>query len=131
MARKCTNVLQNVSLAKRRSGFTHVALICDDTSLQPRLPQILICNDAIFPVAKLESMRPKLPPNIRLWRRKTGWVTAEMMRDIVRELSAALGKLTSTCTVVLLLDTASVHTCPRFINMAARHKIACSSSLQS
>ena len=100
MARKCTKVLQNVSLAKRRSGFTHVALICDDTSLQPRLPQFLIGNEAIFPVAKLESMRPTLPPNIRLWRRKTGWVTAEMMRDIVRELSAALGELTSTCTVV-------------------------------
>ena len=124
MARKCTKVLQNVSLGKRRSGFTHVAMICDDTSLQPRLPQILLGNESIFPVAQLESMRPSLPPNIRLWRRNSGWVTAELMRDIVRELSGALGELTATRTVVLLLDTASVHGCPRFINMAARHKIA-------
>ena len=124
MASKSTKVLQNVPLSKRRCGFTHVAMICDDTSLQPRLPQILIGNEAIFPVAKLESVRPSLPPNIRLWRRKTGWVTAEVMRDIVRELSAALGELTATRTVVLLLDTAPVHLCERFINMAARHKIA-------
>ena len=124
MASKSTKVLQNVPLSKRRCGFTHVAMICDDTSLQPRLPQILIGNEAIFPVAKLESVRPSLPPNIRLWRRKTGWVTAEVMRDIVRELSAALGELTATRTVVLLLDTAPVHLGERFINMAARHKIA-------
>ena len=124
MASKSTKVLQNVPLSKRRCGFTHVAMICDDTSLQPRLPQILIGNEAIFPVAKLESVRPSLPPNIRLWRRKTGWVTAEVMRDIVRELSAALGELKATRTVVLLLDTAPVHLCERFINMAARHKIA-------
>ena len=124
MARKCTKVLQNVSLSKRRCGFTHVAMICDDTSLQPRLPLLLIGNEVIFPVAKLESMRPSLRPNVRLWRRKTGWVSTETMRDILRELSAALGELTATRTVVLLMDTAPVHTCARFINLAARHKIA-------
>ena len=51
-------------------------------------------------------------------------MTTEAMKDIVRELSAALGELTATRTVVLLLDTASVHTCPQFISLSARHNIA-------
>ena len=41
-------VVQNVGLAKLRAGFTHVALICDDVSLQPRLPQIMLGNERIF-----------------------------------------------------------------------------------
>ena len=116
-------VVQNVPLGKKRAGFTHVAMICDDTSLQPRLPQILLGNEAIFPVATLDAVRPTLPPNVRLWRRNSGWVTKDLLRDIIRELAIALGELTATHTVVLLLDTASMHICPRAIGMAARHGI--------
>ena len=122
-ARRRKTVVQNVPLGKKRAGFTHVAMICDDTSLQPRLPQILLGNEAIFPVATLDALRPTLPPNVRLWRRRSGWVTKDLLRDIIRELAIALGELTATHTVVLLLDTASMHICPRAIGMAARHGI--------
>ena len=122
-AKRRRPVIQNVPLGKRRAGFTHVALICDDASLQPRLPQILLGNEAVFPVATLDALRPTLPPNVQLWRRKSGWVNKGLLREIVRELSAALGELTATRTVVLLLDTASMHICQYFINMAARHGI--------
>ena len=122
-ARRRKTVVQNVPLGKKRAGFTHVAMICDDTSLQPRLPLILLGNEAIFPVATLDAVRPTLPPNVRLWRRNSGWVTKDLLRDIIRELAIALGELTATHTVVLLLDTASMHICPRVIGMAARHGI--------
>ena len=68
-------------------------------------------------------MRATLPPNIRLWRRKSGWVTKEMMREILKELCATLGELTTTHQVVLLLDTASVHICPLFLRAASRKGI--------
>ena len=96
-------------MGKRRAGFTHVAMICDGTSLQPHLPQILLGNEAVFPAATLDTLRPALPANVRQWRLKSGWVTKDLLRDIVRELSAALGELTATRTVVLLLGTASMH----------------------
>ena len=96
-------------------------MICDGTSLQPHLPQNLLGNEAVFPAATLDTLRPALPANVRLWRRKSGWVTKDLLRDIVRELSAALGELTATRAVVLLLGTASMHICQRFIGMAARH----------
>ena len=43
------------------------------------------------------------------------------MREILQELCAALGELTATHQVVLLLETASVHICPKFLR-AASHK---------
>ena len=55
-------VVQNVGLAKQRAGFTHVALICDNVSLQPRLPQILLGNESMFPAATVAALRDGFPP---------------------------------------------------------------------
>ena len=117
-------MVQNVGLAKQRAGFTFVALVCDDVSLQPRLPQFLLGNEAIFPASMVASMRETLPPNIRLWRRKSGWVTKPLMREILKELCVALGELTASHFVVLLLDTAGSHICPVFLRAASRRGIA-------
>ena len=89
-------LVQNVGLGKQRSGFTHVAFICDDVSLQPRLPQILLGNERLFPAATMEAIRGTIPPSVCLWRRKSGWVTKAMMLEILKELCAALGALTAT-----------------------------------
>ena len=88
-------LVQNVGLGKQRAGFTHVAMICDDVSLQPRLPQILIGNESLFPAATIGALQGTLPPNIHLWRRKSGWVTKGLMQEILKELGAALGVLTA------------------------------------
>ena len=116
-------LVQNVGLGKQRAGFTHIALICDDVSLQPRLPQILLGNERLFPAATIEALRGTLPPNNHLWRRKSGWVTKALMLDILKELCTALGALTATHQVVLLLDTAGVHICPKFLRAASRKGI--------
>ena len=113
-------LVQNVGLGKQRAGFTHVAMICDDVSLQPRLPQILIGNESLFPAATIGALQGTLPPNIHLWRRKSGWVTKGLMQEILKELCAALGDLLASRQVVLLLDTASVHICPQFLRAASR-----------
>ena len=116
-------VVQNVGLRKQRAGFTHVALICDNVSLQPRLPQILLGNESLFPASTIPALQAGLPQNIHLWRRKSGWVTKPLMREILRELCAALGELLATHQVVLLLDTAGVHICPLFLRAASRKGI--------
>ena len=114
-------VVQNVGLAKQRAGFTHVALICDNVSLQPRLPQILLGNESLFPAATVAALQDGLPQNIRLWRRTSGWATKALMREILKELCTALGEeLLASHQVVLLLDTAGVHICPMFLRAASR-----------
>ena len=72
----------------------------------------------------MASLRETLPANIRLWRRKSGWVTKPIMVEILKELCHALGELTATHFVVLLLDTAGTHICPVFMRAASRRGIA-------
>ena len=112
-------VVQHVGLGRQRAGFTLVALMCDDVSLQPRMPQILLGNESLFKATTVAALRPTLPPNIVLWRRKSGWVTKDLMQDILREICGALGARTTTHQVVLLLDTAGVHICPKFLRAAS------------
>ena len=116
-------MVQNVGLGKQRAGFTHVALICENVSLQPRLHQVLLGNESLFPASTMAALQAGLPPNLRIWRRKSGWVTKPLMREILKELCAALGELLATHQVVLLLDTAGVHICPMFLRAASRKGI--------
>ena len=40
-----TGFARKASRAQLRKGFSHIAVICDDTSLQPHLPQVLLVNE--------------------------------------------------------------------------------------
>ena len=111
-------LVQDVSTKRRRGGFTHIAMICDDASIQPRLPQILLGNERIFPKSLCHRLTRELAPNILLWRRKTGWVTKPLMREVLAQLLTSLGELTATHQVILLLDTAPVHICKHFLRQA-------------
>ena len=79
-------LVQNVGLGKQRAGFTHVVLICDDVSSPPRFLHILLWNERLFPAATIEALLDTLPPKSCLWRRKSAWVTREMMLEILKEL---------------------------------------------
>ena len=118
------DVVQNVPTTKKRGAFTHIGMICDDASIQPRLPQILLGNERMFSVATMNALRGELPGNVRVWRRKSGWVNKYMMREVLDALLAALGELTATRQVILLLDTCPVHICARFLAHAARHTVS-------
>ena len=121
--RKRQRVVQDVSTKRRRGAFTHIAMICDDPSIQPRLPQILLGNERIFPKSMVERLSGELAANILLWRRKSGWVTKPLMREVLAQLLRSLGELTATHQVILLLDTAPVHICRKFLAAAARRGV--------
>ena len=101
--------MQDVSRHKLRACFTHIAMICDDASLQPRLPQIFLGNEHVFPQRVIESIRPHLAKNILLWRRKSAWVNKATMVEVVRALAAALGPELAARRVLLLLDACKIH----------------------
>ena len=56
-----------------RGSLTFVAIIGDNATSQPRLPQVLIGNEHIR-VQDLQEIQQDLPPNVYVIRRKTGWV---------------------------------------------------------
>ena len=102
-------IVQDVSRQKLRGCFTHIAMICDDASLQPRLPQIFIGNEHIFAQRIVDATQPDLAKNILLWRRKSAWVQQSTMVEVVRALAAALGPDLGGRRVMLLLDACRVH----------------------
>ena len=101
--------MQDVSRQKLRGCFTHIAMICDDASLQPRLPQIFLGNEHIFTKRIVDATQPGLAKNILLWRRKSVWVNKRTMVEVVQALAAALGPELAARRVMFLLDSCSVH----------------------
>ena len=116
-------IVQDVSRQKLRGCFTHVAMICDDASLQPRLPQIFIGNEHIFAQRIVDAVQPDLPKNILLWRRKSAWVQHSTMVEVVRALAAALGGDLRERRVLLLLDACRVHMGVGFLRSCAARGI--------
>ena len=84
---KKTEIVQDVSRGKLLGCFTLIAMICDDASLQPLLPHILLGNEHIFQQRVLDELRPSLASNIHLWRRPSAWATRHTMVEVVQLLA--------------------------------------------
>ena len=62
----------------KRGSLTHVVLICDDTAVQPLLPQMIIGNEHILRVTDMQTLETETPANIYVVRAKSSWITAEL-----------------------------------------------------
>ena len=81
---------------------THIAVVCDDAALQPRLPQVIIANTKTILCRELPRLITKSAPNARLVRRQTSWNTAGLQEQVIgwlRGASAALYGPLHTCSV--------------------------------
>ena len=115
--------MQDVSRGKLRGCFTLIALICDDSSLQPLLPRILLGNEHIFQQRVLDHIRPALAPNIHVWRRPSAWATRDTMVEVVQLLARALGRTLQSRRVMLLLDACYIHMGRGFLRACAARGI--------
>ena len=120
---KKTEIVQDVSRGKLRGCFTLIAMICDETSFQPLLPQVLLGNEHIFQQRVLAELQPSLDRNIHLWRRPSAWATRRTMVEVVQLLARALGPVLHERRVMLLLDACYIHMGMDFLRACARRGI--------
>ena len=66
---------EQLSSAEEKAGLTYIAFITHDTSVQPRLPQILLGNEHVMTLKLLRDLRQTTPGNFRLWRRNQVGIT--------------------------------------------------------
>ena len=100
---------RKASRAQLRKAFSHIAIICDDTSLQPYLPQVLLVNERTVS-AELNRRWTSLPGcNAKLWRGKTAWISNKVFARIVRELGKVLRARAGGRQAILLLDAHQCH----------------------
>ena len=100
---------RKASRAQLRKAFSHIAIICDDTSLQPHLPQVLLVNERTVS-AELNRRWTSLPGcNAKLWRGKSAWINDEVFAKIIRELGKVLRARAGGRQAILFLDAHKCH----------------------
>lgn len=112
--------VQRVQRRKLRSMLTHVALVCDNTDIQPLLPQILLTNEHIVSKRDYLSLIPRLPNNILLWREKSAWTNVGILERILKCLRMSLAPVAHKYQVILSMDCARQHVPPRVAQAATR-----------
>ena len=106
---KSVRAVLNVSHGPRRTYLTHVAFVCDDSAVQPHLPQLIIANERTIPQSQLAALRGACPANVHVLRRRSSWVCGGLVAYIVRMLAAALAPFTGTRQPILFLDACRAH----------------------
>ena len=100
---------QTASRSAVRCFFTHVALICNDSAVQPLLPQVLFIAGNHLPWAVWSDIQRILPKNVFVRRQKSGWSNAEQHQIILRVLHLALGPVLAHMQPILSFDCAPIH----------------------
>lgn len=110
--RRTLGVVDPTQVANRhemRGQATHVAIICDDASVQPHLPQVIIGDPKLLPAAVCRELQQTIAPNVHLLRLRSRWTDAWIMQAVLKELAASIRRSGSGKQPVLLWDTAPSH----------------------
>lgn len=114
---------QRVSRATRRRCLTHVAVICDQTEVQPLLPQVILGNEATFQARRMATLRAACPGNVVLLRGKSAWNNHVVCAWIIGLIGHALAPLRDRYQPILLLDASRIHFAPQVLAACRRWRI--------
>ena len=99
---------------KQRAHFTYVAIVCDDPTLQPLLPQVLIFSEKQLGKARARELQKAMPPNVFVITQKTAWTNHRVHGRIVRLLGQVLAHFPER-QPILLQDAAGAHCQPEAV----------------
>ena len=101
---------QRLTTNELRGHVTYMSFICNESVLQPLLPQILIGNEHFFTLTKLQEVTG-LPGNILLWREKSAWSNHVLIRRAITTLHRCLyhSDLRWSRNVILVMDVHKSH----------------------
>lgn len=97
------------SLQERRSAISLVSLVADSEEVQRLLPQVFVSNEHVLSLDDVEELNATSPDNVFFLRRRSSWVNAELMVDVVKLLADRLGELRISRRVLLCMDTFRAH----------------------
>jgi hypothetical protein len=97
------------SLSLKHSAVSLVTFVCDDSAVQPRLPHVFVSNQHVLSLSDVAALNEGCPRNVFFTRRKSSWVNAQVLLEIIGLLVACLGDVLRTHTVVLYMDACRTH----------------------
>ena len=116
---------QAVTRGQTRACISHVALLCDDPAVQPKLPQYILANERTLRASILEELvsEGELLANTYISRRKSAWVDDASLALIAAHWGRVLTEWAAECQPILLVDACPAHLGRRFLRACARWKI--------
>lgn len=103
------HVEQGVSMRAQRGALSLLAFVTDDPEIQSHLPQVLIGNARLIPEPVARDFTAARQDRLFLLRRKSSWVQAKGLAEIVRLLGACLQPLAAGKFFILSMDACPVH----------------------
>ena len=94
--------------------FTLVAIVCNNTTIQPLLPQIIFLGASSITKAQFTALKNQLPSNVFLKRMPKGWNNSDEHRVIVKLLAVVLAKFPEF-RPILCFDAAPLHLTPQVL----------------
>ena len=118
-------ITQQVTRRQKRGTLSFLALLCDDPTIQPEVPQIIVGNEHVLPEAVRGALEAEslLMKNVTVLRRKSAWVNDEVLSKVAATWGKALRKYKDTHQPFLLMDVCSPHLGLRFLRALARWNI--------
>ena len=93
----------------KRGGITVLGMVCDDTSCQELLPQIIICAEARFSKEVIMAVKATRPGWLHIWREKSAWLDHRLFKKVLTTLYLSLITMLHSRVVVLVCDVARPH----------------------
>ena len=109
------NAAIRASRKEMRGAMTYACFVCDQSDIQPHLPQILVSNKRLILKREVNQIETLLPKNVFLVRRETGWNTNELMAAMIKLLQKAVAPYLDAFVPILIMDTARCHSHRRVI----------------
>ena len=114
---------QTASKVDQRMNFTLVAIICNDSSIQPILPQVLFVSEKCVTKTAWMSLCETLPSNVYVKRLKKGWNNGAEHCVILNLLGMILEPYLATMQPILYFDSARIHLTDESLAEMARSHI--------
>ena len=114
---------QRANTEAQKTALTHVAMVCNEPSVQPLLPQVLLGPEHVFQVQHMQEYLAAAPRNVYLLRVKSRWTNEEKMVKIIKLLSLCLGTVKHLYHIILSMDTAPSHLNAAIGEACARYDI--------
>ena len=100
----------SASKAALRGAVTHVGLICDNSTLQPLLSQVIIGNRRRFTRKLVAAAVTSKPSGVHLFAEKSDWHSHDIMVRVLRLLAGVMEPYKAIWQRVLMLDIATFAT---------------------
>lgn len=118
-----TRAARQASRGQMRKAVTHVAIICNDHTIQPHLPQVIIVNEHIVSARTMRTWKPLAGTKAEVWRQKSAWINNENFGLIIKGIGKAVQARAPERQIILLMDAHICHFSKEALRQAALYQI--------